>query len=341
MRIAVLEAVCAGLCGDDPPSSLLAEGKAMWHAVIDDLLAIPDVTVDTLADERWFPGTPTSPRFHCWNVNGFVEATLCWESSFEDADVTWIIAPESEGLLERLVTTASTQTRSWNASTDAIRLCTDKLRLAEHLLDHGLNVIPTELETWKTPPSFEGQSQVIKPRDGAGSHLVRRIDAETDWRCVRTEFQSAEPQPQAIRQPFLNGQPLSIAGWFGEHGVTWFPVAEQHLSGDGCFAYQGGAIPADMDVASRAAVQELASQAAATIPGLRGYIGFDVLLPTESPLRPVLVEVNPRLTTSMIGMRRLCGGAWLNVASGQPLRWHTDRRIHFTAAGKVREEKLP
>jgi predicted ATP-grasp superfamily ATP-dependent carboligase len=39
------------------------------------------------------------------------------------------------------------------------------------------------------------------------------------------------------------------------------------------------------------------------IPGLAGYVGIDLLLPDGGD--PLIVEINPRLTTSYVGYRRI------------------------------------
>src|SRR5688572_10480858 len=115
MRIAVLEAVCAGLCGADPPPSLLAEGLAMWRALIDDLIAVPNVVVESIL---------------CRSARDTIAVMPAWKSALACADAAWIIAPESDKLLERLVAAVPAEHTSFNATPDAIRLCADKLALA-------------------------------------------------------------------------------------------------------------------------------------------------------------------------------------------------------------------
>jgi tyramine---L-glutamate ligase len=225
MRIAVLEAVCAGLCGADPPPSLLAEGRAMWRALIEDLLAIPDVTVETVVDDRWFAKTPASPRVHAWRVTDITETMKCWDSCLEDTDAAWIIAPECDGMLEKLVAAAPGSHYLFNATPEAIRLCADKFALAQHLEEHHIATIPTECETWIQPPVFEREAWVIKPRDGAGSQGLRIIEDLPNWETMRDD-ERAQGHGEAIRQPYLRGEPLSIAGWFHAGGVEWFPVAD-------------------------------------------------------------------------------------------------------------------
>ena len=48
----------------------------------------------------------------------------------------------------------------------------------------------------------------------------------------------------------------------------------------------------------------LADRVAAAIPGLWGYVGVDLLL---TPAGPVVLEINPRLTTSYCGLRAALG----------------------------------
>jgi predicted ATP-grasp superfamily ATP-dependent carboligase len=101
------------------------------------------------------------------------------------------------------------------------------------------------------------------------------------------------------------------------------------------FSYHGGATPLDHPHAERAAGAAL--RACASIPGLRGYVGVDLVL-TESDA--VVIEVNPRLTTSYLGVRAAleenvaalvlaaCAG---RLPSVPPL----GRRVRFTAAGRI------
>ncbi|MCH7688058.1 MAG: ATP-grasp domain-containing protein [Planctomycetes bacterium] len=46
-------------------------------------------------------------------------------------------------------------------------------------------------------------------------------------------------------------------------------------------------------------------QACECIEGLNGYVGFDLILQKTNKDQPVIVEINPRLTTSYLGYREL------------------------------------
>jgi len=75
-----------------------------------------------------------------------------------------------------------------------------------------------------------------------------------------------------------------------------------------------------------------------TIPGLYGYLGIDVLIPDAAPETPLLVEINPRLTTSYTGYRQLCrdnlAAMWLSEYSpAESLRWRSGQ-VEFDSAGE-------
>ena len=65
------------------------------------------------------------------------------------------------------------------------------------------------------------------------------------------------------------------------------------------FSYHGGTTPLDHPLAGRAA--EVAVRACEAVPGLRGYIGVDVVLTSSEA---VVIEINPRLTTAYLGVRK-------------------------------------
>lgn len=237
----------------------------------------------------------------------FVEA-LAW------ADAALIIAPETDGILARRCRAVKeANVTSLNATPEAIELCADKLQMYDHLAEHGIPT-PNTRTLFEACSLDDGLHQlfVLKQRCGAGSQSMRLLSRSEFQRVLRNEA-SADQDPRAwIVQPYLAGRALSVAGLFDASGALRFllPIAEQHLSDDGTFRYLGGRVPAE-DVDTDA-VRTLIHRAGSVISGLKGYIGFDVLLPDRAEM-PVLIEINPRLTTSYVGYRSLC--------TQPPARW--------------------
>jgi predicted ATP-grasp superfamily ATP-dependent carboligase len=86
----------------------------------------------------------------------------------------------------------------------------------------------------------------------------------------------------------------------------------------GAANYRGGVTNA---IADRTRFLPLAQAVQAAIPGLWGCWGIDCVLPPDG--EPVLIEVNPRLTTAFVHLRAATGfdvlGALLALAAGEPL----------------------
>lgn len=336
MQIVVVEAATAGLCGTD--SALLAEGWAMWQAVVEDLAVLPGVKVLTCATavlrERLhnFPG-----EVHIGWLADPSAWPDCWHDLLARADAVLPIAPETDGLLERLVRQAGS--KSLVSSPAAIALCADKLRLAEHCQQHGIPHVLTQEEHWGAPPPEHEFPCVIKPRDGAGCQETWRCGSLTAWERVGQRYRKLSVA--AVRQPWIEGQALSLAGCFDRGKVVQvLPVAEQMISRNdlGELAYQGGRIPAAVDDQTEARLVHLMHTAAKVLPGLHGYVGFDVLKPFAAEATPLLCEVNPRLTTSYVGYRRLCSTnlmtVWLSPEGAGQVHWRSNS-IRFSKTGLV------
>src|SRR5262249_28296825 len=128
-------------------------------------------------------------------------------------------------------------------------------------------------------------------------------------------FEEARPG-ELVVQPFLAGEAASVAFLVGPEEVVPLLPARQHIDvlADGSMHYRGGRLPQAMPPGAIA----LAARAVACVPGLRGYVGVDLVLADE----PHVIEINPRLTTSYIGLRRLARfnvmQAMLDVLAGAP-----------------------
>jgi len=69
-------------------------------------------------------------------------------------------------------------------------------------------------------------------------------------------------------------------------------------------------------------------------------VGFDILLPDDSPHEPLLVEINPRLTTSYTGYRRLTqdnlAERMMNLETDFPrITWQEGVTVCFQPDGSV------
>jgi predicted ATP-grasp superfamily ATP-dependent carboligase len=128
----------------------------------------------------------------------------------------------------------------------------------------------------------------------------------------------------------------------GRHAVA-LTVNAQSVRASRPFSYGGGRTPLDHPLAMRAV--QTAERTCQALPGLRGYIGVDLVL-TE--LEAVVIEVNPRLTTSYLGVRSALEGnagvsgnvaalALAACAGALPTPPRVRRCVRFTASGRILE----
>lgn len=285
MRVFICEFVTAGgLARQDLRPSLLKEAQLMRDALMADVEALPGVGSLILAHDARLPAptetsVPVGPDDDPWDI---------WARLAGEADVVWPVAPESEGLLARLITTMKARCEHVVSSElEAIEACGSKLATARRLGAAALPHIPA-FPASAPPAQLEGPV-VTKPDDGAGCENTRR------WGCL-TEAPRADG---LIVQPYVAGTPASLSLLVRQGEATLLTVNRQHLVEDsGALSLAGltvGALPREDRLA------RLAQEVVSRFPGLRGLIGIDIVL-TE--VGPVVVEVNPRITTSYAGLHQ-------------------------------------
>jgi tyramine---L-glutamate ligase len=145
-----------------------------------------------------------------------------------------------------------------------------------------------------------------------------------------------------ILQEFVPGRAASVAFLCGPAGNVPLAPVYQLLSEDGRFKYLGGELPIPGEMADRAV--KLAQRAVDCVPGLLGYVGVDLVLGDAADgSRDYAIEINPRLTTSYVGLRALAdfniAVAMLRAANGprlEPPRWRRGQ-IRFGPEGAVEQ----
>ena len=292
MKIFAYEHITGGGCVDEAlPRSLRAEGELMLRSLVADLAAIADVQVVTTADYRVDLGDLPAERH-------LVRDRAEWHAAFGEllaaSDALWPVAPETAGVLENLSQVAFAAGRTLlNSRPPAVRLAASKLATARTLAAAGIDTIPTF--TLENAPQIAAGAWVVKPDDGCGCQDTRfcdDLDAAVRWL-------EAQPEPQRfVLQPYVSGEPASLCA-LARDGMAWvLSVNRQRIVvRDDCFAFLGTVINAFADDDGRC--DRLARSVAQALPGLWGFFGIDLILADGGP---VVVEINPRLTTSYVGL---------------------------------------
>jgi predicted ATP-grasp superfamily ATP-dependent carboligase len=301
-----------GLAGEPCPASWAAEGRAMRRAIAADFAAVPggkSLVVATL-DTRWDddPGpwmiAPIGPGEYPGRLLDLARR----------ADYTVLIAPETTGILAGLTRGLERAgARLLGSSPEAVELTGDKARLAEWFGAHGIASPRTEtiVPSQGLPEDFKYPA-VLKPIDGAGSidtyFLADAIDLP----------EAARGMAKALLQPYLEGMPMSASFLVDRAGTAeLIGIGRQRIAiEEGRFRYLGGTLPASCPLA-----EPLLRKTVKSISGLRGFFGVDFVWdPSRS--EATVLEINPRPTTSVVGLCKLLPAgflarAWLE-SCGEP-----------------------
>lgn len=334
MRIFIYELISAGGLGNDVPPSFRQEGAAMLSAIVADFEAIPGVETLTLLAHD-FEG---SIGRHGQRVAASREPDL-FRTLASQADAVLIIAPDFDDLLAtRTAWARDLGCPLLGSAANPIRRAGDKLVLAAHLQTRNIATPRTERAGAITP---EGTYPLVcKPRHGAGSLATYLVQAPADWVSIFRQARAERPHQDLVVQQYHPGQPASVAFLIGPKQIVPTPGATQCLSDDGRFRYLGGRTPLPPPLRARAVA--VAARAIETIPGLQGYVGVDLILGDAADGRQdVVIEINPRLTTSYIGLRQLTqtnlAEVWLRLWQGMRVdepAWR-EEAIDFSADGRT------
>jgi predicted ATP-grasp superfamily ATP-dependent carboligase len=287
-----------GLAGQPLPPAGANEGDLMLRALIEDLSELPGVDVLISRDPR----LPPLPGIETIVPLPGEDALALFARGLHLADAAWPTAPETGGTLERLArATLARGVALLGCAPEAIRVAGGKRATAHALRAAGVPVVPTfnEADLLAGAPG----PWITKPDDGAG---CEDTELHPDWRAARTRV-LREPA-RLVAQPWIEGVPLSLSVVCDGDAARLVSCNRQEVGiRDGRVSLDGLLVNAVADRDGRLAA--LADRVAAAVPGLRGYVGIDLVAGSDGP---VVLEINPRLTTSYCGLRRALG---INVAA--------------------------
>jgi tyramine---L-glutamate ligase len=334
MHIFVYEWATGGGLVEEPgplPDSLVREGATMISALAADLVRIAGCRVTTLRDPRVLqlalPGCEVVDVLSKWSHGEEIERLST------AADGTILIAPEFDNILlgtaQRVVASGG---KLLSPAPAFIRIAANKQRTCEALAAAGVPVPEgLVLESEQPLPADFSYPAVLKPLDGAGSQDTYVVSGPHD-------APPAYAWPRRMER-YVPGMAASVAVICGPAGRLALPPCKQRISNDGRLRYLGGELPLSAGLAARAT--ELANPAVATLPPAIGYVGVDLVLGAEPNGREdFVIEVNPRLTASYVGLRaasqaNLAKAMW-EIAHGElPQIDFSSRPIEFDTSGNV------
>ncbi len=228
--------------------------------------------------------------------------------TLDRSELSLVIAPETDGVLASLIRLAQGTTTSLNSAPTAVDAVSDKGLLSETLERKGVAVPETRcLSTENTLEEvmdayleLSGPAVVVKPVDGVGCESISLISNRSQMVSAFKNLTERGSVRRFIIQRFVEGLPASVS--LVSNGTAAQPIALnlQRISlnpPSKTSSYFGGLTPLNHPDAE--AALQTAQRTVQLFKGLRGYIGVDLIL---SPDGPVVLEVNPRLTVSYVGL---------------------------------------
>lgn len=313
MKLLIYEHITSGaLCNEPLPEDLAGEGDAMLRALLNDLAGNLGVKPVILRDSR----LRIPANIHrCHYIRDLDEFCRRWFACLDYVDAVLPIAPESDGLLAEIqdrVLRAGKRLLGCNPETT--RIAASKILTHKYLTAAGLATAPTVwLKDWQSGTFKEGPL-ICKPGDGAGCHQVLYFEnaaALNTWKQQSLQY----AWENLIVQPYLQGIAASLCLLCADAEARLLSRNHQLIQiKEGALQLTGITVNALKDPeVDYSVLQAIADTIARTLPGLWGFVGVDLVF---SQGQPIVLEINPRLTTSYIGLRKAFGenpATWLLV----------------------------
>lgn len=254
-----------------------------------------------------------------------------------EVDFVLIVAPETESILvECLKWLSPVQQKLLNPDVAFTSLTSNKNKMFEYLraMEFEDKLIPfgNNYEEYLEEISCFGVWRlplVLKPADGAGGDEVNFI---FDWSEAKLKMSRAVSEYRI--EEFVSGTPVSVSAICGPSGcdllTPTIQVFEDNDPEPG-FHYVKAKYPMADSLSDRAI--HLATKVIAALPPARGYIGIDMILGDEKDgeARDVLIEINPRLTTSYLKLREL----YANNLANRMIEKVTDKPLSQSDDGQT------
>lgn len=318
MKILVFEYITGGGFNKrELPDSLADEGRLMLQALLNNFRALlseheTGLSVMVMMDSR-MNGSIDTAGFETVVIHPEHNSHEEFASITLQCDAVWPIAPEFDGILHALCRTVETLgKRLLTSPAGAVALTGDKFKAYQHLKKNFIATVPTRKftsccsywDTWSlvnermdsTNLIGKIEKWLVKPIDGAGCTDSYILSDQGDFERMRLR------KGQYVIQPHIEGKKTSLSclfkqgnGWLLCVNLQQFKIVEQQ--------YHLSTIIVNHD-SDLGVYQGLVDSIACALPELWGYAGIDLIETSEQVL---VLEINPRLTTSFVGISAALG----------------------------------
>ncbi|KAF5079816.1 ATP-grasp domain protein [anaerobic digester metagenome] len=362
MKILIFEfATAMGM--EDP--ALTAEGRSMLSGLLSDF---GEMGVDYLLSETLEEIIPDNGGL-CRPILLHEDLETWIAENIHVYDACLPIAPEENLILHdltKLIEEAGVEVVG--SSSEAVMTCTNKYNMYKSLKDSIKNgesvqdsLIKTEKVAFedvdpedpcscevyesifhldKNPHEKGGSSEkvgkkifkVVKPADGVSCTGVHVVDSFKGLLDAAEDMKKFTQLPYFILQDYVEGVTASVSLLSDGKNAIPLSLNFQNVQlKNGKIDYNGGHVPLEHELSQRA--MELAKNTVESIPGLKGYVGVDVILADDAKI----VEVNSRLTTPYVALREI-----LNFNLGEAILESVQGKLpqDVSIKGKIEFQKI-
>jgi tyramine---L-glutamate ligase len=280
-----------GLCAEHLPEAMAKEGALMRDALLEELSYLPYV-VYTSVDARLIAPKNVAK---CISIQPDENIWQVWEAQIKDADAVWVIAPETDGLLQYLTQLVIRHDKLLlGCGLVSVKIASEKLTTCLTLQKAGIATLPTyTFDNWQKSDI----TWLAKPNDGAGCDDVVCFDDADELQDWLT--QNGRQHTHVI-QAFQEGTHASISCVMYKGMAEVLSCNTQLIDVENKALQFKGCIVNGMKLYWQQ-FQAIAQQVAQAMPDLAGYVGLDVIVKDREIF---VIEINPRLTTSYAGLHR-------------------------------------
>ncbi|MFX0012108.1 MAG: ATP-grasp domain-containing protein, partial [Candidatus Hermodarchaeota archaeon] len=321
-RIFVFEyTVGGGFYAEEITSSLLCEGYAMLRSIAEDFKNL-DYEIITQIDRRisHLAKYLSVDQFYSVDSDNKFDATF--SKCMDMVDICFIIAPEFSNILYHLTRVAFNLNKAIiSIGLEGIKLGTSKIATYNFFKNYDIKTPITFLI-----PSLNGKIDlnfiyeqfdkynfpfIIKPDDGVGAESIYffpDIDAVVNF--FSNPYLDFNFKRKYILQEFIYGEDYSVSIINKpfknnlKNGKTILSINSQKIKYKNCLGkalYEGGYTPVPRFNFLKKKLMKLLNKI--DLNNFNGYLGIDFILTKENEI--YFIEINPRLTTSYIGIRKI------------------------------------
>lgn len=220
-------------------------------------------------------------------------------------DGVFIVAPESHGILSKLTASVAAKFRLLSCPPETVDVLSDKNKSMALVSRTAKEIrvpeyIPTEADPRRIAAAIKtvGFPAVLKPPDGAGCSGTSIVRTQSGARkaCARL---TAGGWKEGIIQKFVQGRHLSATFIARRSGITPLSINTQSMALSESIEYVGGSCPYPLP-AQDSVWNDLSRIVREN--SFEGLMSMDFVFDGEDIH---FMEINPRMTTSCIGLSRV------------------------------------